>query len=148
VQLTSSAFSDGGAIPERYTRDGEDVSPPLAWSDVPRNAVSLALIVDDPDATTGSFTHWILVDLPPTSTGLAEGTTRVPGGRFGVNDWMHPYWNGPAPPTGRHRYIFKLYALDRALDMDLPSKRQVEASMAGHVVDETKLSGTYERSWQ
>jgi Raf kinase inhibitor-like YbhB/YbcL family protein len=145
MRLTSTAFADGDAIPSKYTKDGKDLSPPLTWSEVPRNAQSLALIVDDPDAPHGTFTHWVVVDLPPTSAGLAEGVSKLGGGRMGVNDWNHAAWNGPAPPSGRHRYNFKLYALDRAIDLAKPTRHQLEAAMAGHVLDETRLIGTYQR---
>ncbi|MBX3160425.1 MAG: YbhB/YbcL family Raf kinase inhibitor-like protein [Deltaproteobacteria bacterium] len=142
MKLTSSAFSDHGEIPDRYTHDGEDVSPPLAWSGIPRQARSLALIVDDID-TRKTWVHWVLVDLPVDSAGLPEGIARLPGGRIGVNDWSHAKWNGPSPPEGRHRYAFKLYALDCELGLARPTKHEVEAAMAGHILDEAKLVGTY-----
>jgi Raf kinase inhibitor-like YbhB/YbcL family protein len=146
MRLTSSAFTEGGTIPSTYTDDGEDISPPLAWSDVPKDAQSLALIVDDPDAPRGTFTHWVLVDLPPQSRELPEDAAQLPGGRFGVNDFHRAAWNGPAPPSGRHRYVFKLYALDCALGLAKPTKHELEAAMAGHVLAETKLTGTYARA--
>src|SRR5437762_8482859 len=102
MQLTSPAFSDGGEIPKKYASDGENVSPPLTWTGVPDNAQSLVLIVDDPDAPNGDWVHWVLVDLPPTASGLAEGVRKLPGGRMGMNDWKRDEWSGPAPPKGRH----------------------------------------------
>ena len=144
MHLTSPAFTDGGEIPNKYAKDGKDVSPPLVWSGIPDAARSLALIVDDPDAPNGTWTHWVVVDLPPTTAGLPEGVTKVPGGHVGLNDWKHAQWNGPAPPKGRHRYVFKLYALDRPLGLAKPTKHQAETAMAGHVLAEATLTGTYE----
>ena len=146
MRLTSPAFTDGGEIPNKYAKDGKDVSPPLIWSGAPEAAQSLALIVDDPDAPRGSWTHWVVIDLPPTTTGLPEGVTKVPGGRFGLNDWKRAQWDGPAPPKGRHRYVFKLYALDRKLGLPRPTKQEAEAAMAGHVLAEATLTGTYEKT--
>lgn len=142
MRLTSTAFPDGGEIPDRYARDGNDVSPPLAWSGVPEDAVSLALIVDDPDAPGGTWTHWIVTDLPPASTGLPEGVA-LPGDRVGLNDWQRAAWNGPAPPRGQHRYVFRLFALAREIGRARPTKHEVERAMAGHVLAEAKLTGTY-----
>jgi Raf kinase inhibitor-like YbhB/YbcL family protein len=143
MRLTSPAFPDGGEIPDKYAKDGQDLSPPLTWSGVPADALSLALIVDDPDAPSGSWTHWIVTDLPPTMTGLREGATGS-GGHVGLNDWKRAGWNGPAPPRGRHRYVFKLYAVNRELGLTRPTKHEVERAMAGHVLAEAKLTGTYE----
>jgi Raf kinase inhibitor-like YbhB/YbcL family protein len=150
MQLTSSAFRDGAAIPIKYTKDGADVSPPLAWSGVPAGTRSLALIVDDPDAPDPAapkrtWVHWVLVDLPPDSTGLPEAASRLPGGHTGLNDWDEASWGGPAPPIGRHRYVFKLYALDREIGLPRPSKRDLEKAMKGHVLAESRLVGTYAR---
>jgi Raf kinase inhibitor-like YbhB/YbcL family protein len=149
MRLTSKAFTDGGEIPRKYTREGEDVSPPLAWSDVPREAKSLALIVDDPDAPDPAapkrtWVHWVLVDLATDANGLDEGISRPPRGEVGVNDWKLAQWEGPEPPIGRHRYVFKLYALDRPLGLKRPTKAEVEQAMRGHVLAEAKLVGTYQ----
>ncbi len=141
MRLTSPAFRDGGEIPEKYAKDGEDLSPPLTWSGVPAEALSLALIVDDPDAPRGTWTHWVVTDLPAAATGLDEGATV---GHAGLNDWKHAAWNGPAPPRGRHRYEFKLFALDRELGLTRPTRHEVERAMAGHVLAEAKLTGTYQ----
>lgn len=151
MRLTSSAFAPGAEIPARYTEDGADVSPPLAWSGVPPGTQSLALIVDDPDAPDPAhpkrtWVHWVLADLPPEVTRLPEGVEYIPGGEIGVNDWNNTGWNGPAPPIGRHRYVFKLYALDCKLGLEHPSKPQVERALAGHVLAEAQLIGTYRRA--
>jgi Raf kinase inhibitor-like YbhB/YbcL family protein len=151
LSLTSSAFADGAEIPQRFTCEGENVSPPLAWTGAPPGTRSLALIVDDPDAPDPAapqrtFVHWVLVDLPPSETGLPEGM-RIPphGARAGLNDWKKPAWGGPCPPIGRHRYFFKLYALDAALGLDRPSKQDVEEAMADHVLAQATLMGTYQK---
>jgi Raf kinase inhibitor-like YbhB/YbcL family protein len=145
MRLTSTAFADGDEIPMKYTHDGKDVSPPLAWTDVPNDAQSLALIVDDPDVPNGSFTHWVVVDLPPSAPGLPEAVTKLPAGRFGLNGWNHAAWNGPSPPRGRHHYVFRLLALDRELGLARPTKQELEVAIAGHVIDETTLTATYQR---
>ncbi|MCA9677534.1 MAG: YbhB/YbcL family Raf kinase inhibitor-like protein [Myxococcales bacterium] len=150
--LTSTAFREGGAIPSQYTQDGVDLSPPLAWRDVPAGARSLALIVDDPDAPDPAqpvmtWVHWVVTDLPPDGDGLPEGVDRPPG-HVGLNDWNQAAWMGPSPPRGRHRYVFKLYALDRTLELDHATKRDVEHAMRGHVLAEARLTGTYERHGQ
>jgi Raf kinase inhibitor-like YbhB/YbcL family protein len=150
MRLTSTAFRDRGSIPRRYTADGADLSPPLSWSDVPPGTRSLALIVDDPDAPDPSaplrtWVHWVVADLPPDQPGLPEGVEPIPGAHLGLNDSKHTGWDGPAPPIGRHRYVFKLYALDRRLDLPRPTKNEVERAMAGHVLAEARLVGTYQR---
>jgi Raf kinase inhibitor-like YbhB/YbcL family protein len=150
-KLTSSAFAEGGAIPAKYTCDGKDVSPPLAWSGVPAGAKSLALIVDDPDAPDPNapkmtWVHWVLYDIPPAAGGLAEGAQAPAGARGGTNDWGRTGYGGPCPPIGRHRYVHKLYALDTLLpDLERPSKSQLEAAMRGHVIAEARLIGTYQK---
>lgn len=152
--LKSPAFSHNGEIPVKYTCDGEDISPPLAWSGIPTEAKSLALIVDDPDAPDPRFpimtwVHWVLYNIPPTATGLPEGVTSEqlpPGTKEGLNDWKRTGYGGPCPPRGRHRYFFKLYALDTVLpDLDTPTKKQLEKAMKGHVLEEAVLIGTYQR---
>jgi Raf kinase inhibitor-like YbhB/YbcL family protein len=141
MHLISPAFRDGGQIPDRYAKAGADISPPLTWTGVPADTRSLALIVDDPDAPRGTWTHWIVTDLPATMPGLHEGVT---AGHIGLNDWKRAEWNGPAPPQGRHRYEFKLFALDRELGLIRATRHEVERAMAGHVLAEAKLTGTYE----
>ncbi len=150
MQLTSSAFRDGGEIPTKYTCEGADISPPLAWSEVPATTRSLALIVDDPDAPDPAapkmtWVHWVVVDLPPETRALAEDVRRLEHGRIGVNDWKRTSWGGPCPPIGRHRYMFKLYALDRVIELAHPSKRQLEEAMAGHILGSATLVGTYQK---
>ncbi len=150
LSLGSPAFASQGAIPGRFTCDGEDVSPPLAWSGAPAGTRSFALIVDDPDAPVGDWVHWVLYDLPATATGLPEAVTAktLPAGaREGLNGWRQPGWRGPCPPSGRHRYFHKLYALDIVLpDLNRPTKAALERAMAGHVLARTELVGTYQRS--
>lgn len=151
MQLTSTVFTQGATIPSKYTADGADVSPPLSWTGVPAEAKSLALIADDPDAPVGTWVHWVLYDVPPALTGLAEDvpkTQTIPaGGKQGLNDFRRVGYGGPDPPRGKtHRYFFKLYALDQALDLKAgASKRDVERAMAKHVLAEAQLMGTYKR---
>lgn len=152
LQLSSPTFAANAKIPKRQTCEGQDVAPALAWSGVPASAKSLALIVDDPDAPDPAapkttWVHWVVYDLPPTTSGLAEGASWLPEGtRVGANDWRRARWNGPCPPVGRHRYFFKLYALDTTLgDLHEPTKAQLEAAMKGHVVAEARLVGTYQK---
>lgn len=153
--LMSSQFTPGGAIPAAHTCEGADRSPELHWSGVPANARSLALVVDDPDAPDPrapkmTWVHWVLYDLPPTAHALPVGVTPAdlpPGTRQGRNDWKQPGWRGPCPPIGRHRYHFKLYALDVVLpDLKQPDKAALERAMKGHVVAEGQLIGTYEKT--
>jgi Raf kinase inhibitor-like YbhB/YbcL family protein len=151
LSITSEAFPAGGEIPRKYTCDGDDVAPPLAFAGVPEGTRSLALIVDDPDAPDPAapkrvWVHWVLHDLPPGTGGLPEGGDPPPGTRDGTNDWGRPGYGGPCPPIGRHRYFFKLYALDTALgDLGTPSKAKLLAAMEGHVVAEAEIIGTYRR---
>lgn len=154
LTIVSSAFEDGGEIPREYTCEGNDGSPPLRWSGVPWDAHSLVLIVDDPDAPDPeapkmTWVHWVLYNLPPDSSGLSAAMTaaRLPAGTGeGLNDWQRTGYGGPCPPVGRHRYFFKLYALDVVLPaMRQPTKAQVESAMEGHVVANTQLIGTYEK---
>lgn len=152
LALTSTSFSQGGAIPPKYTCDGQDISPPLSWSGVPNNARSLVLIVDDPDAPDPkapkmTWVHWVLYDIPTSANGLAEAVKELPPGtREGRNDWGRTGYGGPCPPIGRHRYFHKLYALDTLLpDLGQPTKAALEAAMKGHVVGRAELTGTYQK---
>jgi Raf kinase inhibitor-like YbhB/YbcL family protein len=152
LKLTSTVFSSKGEIPVRHTCEGEDISPPLAWSEIPAGARSLALIVDDPDAPDPAapkmtYVHWVLYNLPPATSWLAEGVKQLPDGAMeGTNDWKRTGYGGPCPPIGRHRYFFKLYALDAILpDLKHPTKAQLEAAMKGHVIEQTELMGTYQK---
>jgi Raf kinase inhibitor-like YbhB/YbcL family protein len=152
LKLTSSAFAPGGEIPSKYTCEGEDLSPPLAWSDVPANAKSLALIVDDPDAPDPAapkmtWVHWVLYNIPASASSLAEGAKALPAGTLqGVNDWKRTGYGGPCPPTGRHRYFHKLYALDTVLpNLGQVPKAKLEAAMKPHVIGQAELIGTYQK---
>lgn len=154
LTIRSPAFADGGEIPSRHTCEGADTSPPLEFSGVPAGARSLALIVDDPDAPDPRapkmvFVHWVLHDLPPDAPGLAEGlaSKELPrGARQGQNDYRRGGWGGPCPPIGRHRYFFKLYALDAALgDLGPVTKARLLRIMEGHVLEEAQLMGTYQK---
>ena len=153
MELTTSAFVHGGAIPARHTCEGADVAPPLDWRDLPRGTRSLALIVDDPDAPDPAaprmtWVHWVLYDLPATASGLPEGGRPLPAGtREGRNDWQRTGYGGPCPPVGRHRYFFKLYALDAPLgDLGEARKADVERAMRGHVLAHAELVGTYAKT--
>lgn len=149
-ELTSTGFSEGERIPKRYTCDGDDISPPLSWSGMPDDTVSLVLIMDDPDASVGTWDHWIVFNIPPTSSGFSEdypSVSELPeGARHGINSWQRIGFGGPCPPGGMHRYYFKLYALDCRLDLEAgsPSSAVVRA-MEGHVISQTHLMGTYSR---
>jgi Raf kinase inhibitor-like YbhB/YbcL family protein len=154
LTLSSPAFTDGGEIPTVHTCEGRDISPALAWSGVPKGTRSLALIVDDPDAPDPRaprmvWVHWVLYDVPPDATGLAEAVAPAAlprGAREGLNDWKRTGYGGPCPPIGRHRYFFKLYALDAPLgDLQTPTKATVETAMKGHVLAHVELIGTYEK---
>ncbi len=153
MTITSAAFANSGEIPPLYTCEGRDISPPLSWEGIPAGAVSLALIIDDPDAPDPgapkmTWVHWILYNIPASATGLAEGASpgALPAGtREGVNDWKRTGYGGPCPPIGRHRYFHKLYALDTTLELDRPTKKQLEAAMQGHVLASAELMGTYRK---
>jgi len=153
--LTSPAFAFGEPIPSRYTCEGNDTSPELAWSAVPEEARSLVLIVDDPDAPDPAaprmtWVHWVLYNIPADTSGLPEGIAPgdLPAGTIGgINDWHRTGYGGPCPPIGRHRYFFKLYALDRFLpDLGKAGKADVEAAMQGHVLENADLIGTYQKT--
>ena len=152
--ITSPSFDDGRDIPARHTSDGDDVSPPLDWTDPPRGTKGFALIVDDPDAPDPrhpkrTWVHWVLYDLPPDARSLPEAASRdsFPIGTVeGENDWHELGWRGPSPPVGKHRYHFKLYALDTSLEGlgGGASKQDLENAMMGHVIGTATLVGTYE----
>ena len=155
LTLSSPAFAHGGEIPSRFTCDGDDVSPALAWSGAPEGTQSLALIVDDPDAPDPAapkrvWVHWVLYNIAPTAKGVPEAVTRAslgPGARGALNDWNRQGYGGPCPPIGRHRYFHKLYALDSILP-DLGArarKADVERAMEGHILARAELIGTYQR---
>jgi Raf kinase inhibitor-like YbhB/YbcL family protein len=154
LKITSPAFQPAGSIPSRYTCEGQDVSPPLAWSGAPANTKTFALIVDDPDAPDPAkpqrvYVHWVVYNLPATATALPENASKkgLPKGAVhGKNDWGRAEYGGPCPPIGRHRYFFKLYALDAELTLSSPTKADLERAMIGHVVDSGELIGTYQKA--
>ncbi len=154
MTISSLSFQNGAGIPSKHTCEGSNVSPALAWQGVPDRAKALVLIVDDPDAPDPkaprmTWVHWVLFNLPPSCTGLAEGVAaaNLPAGtRQGLNDWKRAGYGGPCPPIGEHRYFFKLYAVDRPLpDMVHATKADVEKAMEGHVVEQAVLMGTYQK---
>lgn len=151
--LMSAAFDDGRDIPQTYTFDGDNISPPLSWSGMPADAKSVVLIVDDPDAPDPAapqrvWTHWLLYNLPPDATFLPEAVNPVdlpPGSKEGLNDWKQTGYGGPRPPVGRHRYFHTLYALDCVLpNLGHANRSEVEKAMKGHVLAEARLMGLYE----
>src|SRR5438876_1652947 len=144
MKIASSAFREGESIPSEFTCDGSDTSPPLQIGDVPSGAKSLALIVDDPDAPSGLFTHWTVWNIPPETSAIGEGST--PKGVQGTNDFGKSGYGGPCPPSGTHRYYFKVFVLDRELDLPFGAKRgQLDAAMKGHIVAQGELMGRYSR---
>lgn len=151
--LSSSAFENMQEIPVKYTCAGDDISPPLQWNDVPENTASLVLIVDDPDAPDPKspqmiWVHWVVYNIPPENRSLLESASSglLPIGTLqGVNDWKHMGYGGPCPPIGRHRYFFKLYALDSLLPEDKKTKAQVLLAMQGHVIAQSQLIGTFQK---
>ena len=153
LKLKSPAFEHNGGIATKYTCEGANISPPLTWSEVPTNAKSLALIVDDPDAPDPAapkmtWVHWVLYNIPASETTFPEGVTALPKGTMeAISDFKRTTWGGPCPPIGRHRYFFKLYALDTVLpDLDHPDKKKLEAVMKGHIIAQTELIGTYQKT--
>ena len=157
MKLESSTFSHGQEIPILYTCEGEDVSPELSWSGLPEGTRALSLIVDDPDAPDPhapkmTWVHWVVYDIPPDAGGFPEAVSAdaLPAGtRNGRNDWKRNGYGGPCPPIGRHRYFFKLYALDATLpNLEDPTKVDLEAAMKGHVLAEATLMGTYQKQGQ
>lgn len=154
LKVTSSAFQQGGSIPSQYTCEGKDISPPLSWSGLPNNTRSVAMIVDDPDAPDPAkpqrvYVHWVVYNMP-AQTSLAENASKngmPPGAVQGKNDWGKPEYGGPCPPIGRHRYFFKLYALDTKLTgVTNVTKADLENAMKGHIVDSGELMGTYQKA--
>lgn len=148
MHLTSTAFKEGETIPKKYTADGEDVSPPLQWTQSPQGTKSLALICDDPDAPRGTWVHWVLFNLPADTTGLPENAGAGPqGSRQGKNDFKKLGYGGPSPPPGKpHRYYFKIYALEVTLDLkEGATKAELEKAMAGQVLEQGQIMGRYGR---
>jgi Raf kinase inhibitor-like YbhB/YbcL family protein len=145
MELTSSAFAEGQSIPRRHSCEGEDLSPPLSWTDMPEGTSSLVLIVDDPDAPGRTFTHWLAWGLDPAAGGLSEGEAAPVEGR---NDFGETGYRGPCPPPGhgRHRYFFRLHALEDQLELEAGADRaELEEAVAGRSVAVAELMGTYER---
>lgn len=147
-KLISSAFKEGERIPRAYTCDGVNVSPPLEWSGVPKTARTLAIIADDPDAPAGTWVHWVLYNLSAENMGFVENLPQdenlKAGGFQGKNDFEKIGYGGPCPPSGTHRYFFKIYAIDMELPLKAGATRaDVEKAMAGHVVAQAQLMGTY-----
>ena len=154
MKVASPAFENQGAIPKKFTCDGEDISPALAWSNIPEGTKSFALIVDDPDAPDPAnprmtWVHWVMYNIPATVSSLAEGVIDkdLPKGTLqGLNDWKKTGYGGPCPPIGKHRYFHKLYALDIVLpDLKQPTKAKLEKVMEGHVLSKAELVGLYQR---
>jgi len=145
LAVTSTAFAPGGAIPKDHTCDGKDLAPPLEWSGVPAGTKSLALIVDDPDAPVGLFTHWLVWNIDPKTTEMAENS--VPAGAVqGTNDYPGRGYDGPQPPSGTHRYYFKIFALDKKLDLPSGAKRkELDRAMSGHVIAQGECMGRYSK---
>jgi Raf kinase inhibitor-like YbhB/YbcL family protein len=143
MKITSSAFQEGGGIPSKFSRDGGNVNPPLRIEGTPANAKSLVLIVDDPDAPVGLFTHWLVWNIDPKATEIPE--KNVPKGAVqGTNDYPNLGYGGPQPPSGTHRYYFKIFALDQTLGLRSGAKRQeLDKAMSGHVIAQGQLVGRY-----
>ena len=151
LSITSTAFSEWQPIPQKYTCQGSDISPPLKWTNAPAATRSFALIADDPDAPMGTWVHWVVYDLPANLGALPEDVAKtqfIPGNaKQGLNDFHRLGYGGPCPPSGKpHRYFFKLYALDRMLDLKPgATKKDLETAMKDHVLAEGQLMGTYQR---
>jgi len=145
MKIISPAFGNNQFIPSRYTCDGEDISPPLEIGDVPKEAKSLVLIVDDPDAPGGTFLHWLVFNIKPTVSLIKEN--EIPqGGVQGLNNFGKENYGGPCPPFGIHRYFFKIYALDKKLNLEPGSSlKAVEKEMKGHILDQAQLIGLYKK---
>lgn len=147
LSVTSASFSDGGKIPERFTCDGDDISPDLSWNGIPQAAKSIVLSVDDPDAPRGTWNHWYVYNIPASVTHLPEGAsnhhTLPPTSVEAVNDFKKHTYGGPCPPSGQHRYVFRVLALDTTLQRNNLSRREVERLIEGHVLAEGHLLGTY-----
>jgi Raf kinase inhibitor-like YbhB/YbcL family protein len=151
LQISSTAFQPGELIPQQYTCSGKQISPPLAWSDIPQGAKSLALIVDDPDAPGGIWVHWVVYNLPPDASGLPEGASQpnqppagLPSGaQQGKNSWGRSDYGGPCPPSGQHRYFFKLYALDTTFSSASLDKSGLLKAMEGHILGQGEVTGVF-----
>ncbi|MBU0744273.1 MAG: YbhB/YbcL family Raf kinase inhibitor-like protein [Gammaproteobacteria bacterium] len=147
MKLISTAFIDGGKLPSKYTCDGTSISPPIGWEDTPANTKSFALIYDDPDATTGTWDHWVLYNIPPTTKSLPENASHLPTGtQVGLNSWPNANYGAPCPPYGEHRYIFHLYALDTELNLSgKVTSDKLRQAMQNHILATATLTGLYQR---
>jgi hypothetical protein len=150
IKITSPAFEHEGMIPVKYTCDGDDISPPLKWEGVPENAKGIAIICDDPDAPMGTWVHWVLYDLPADTRELPENIPANDvlenGAKQGKNSWGRIGYGGPCPPGGTHRYFFKIYAIDKTLDLDPgATKEELLKAMEGHILAKGELMGKYKR---
>ena len=150
LEISSQAFKDGGAIPSRYTCDGANVSPPISWAAGPDGTKSYALVVDDPDAPRGTFTHWVMFNIPADVHALPENVpasrTLANRARQGSNDFRKVGYGGPCPPSGTHRYFFRVYALSTDLDLEAgATKEQLVRAMEGRILAHGQLVGTYSR---
>lgn len=144
MKISSSAFKNNSIIPAKYTCDGENINLPLTFSDVPKDAKSLVLIVDDPDAPMGLWIHWVVFDIDPKTTGVSEGS-KFPNAKEGITSFGGKGYGGPCPPSGIHRYFFKLYALDTTLSLNNPDKAELENAMRNHVIEKAEIIGLYSR---
>jgi len=148
MKITSSAFENNGSIPKQYSCDGDNLIVPLKFEDIPENAESLVLIVDDPDAPAGAWDHWVLFNIPADAKGIEEGKQEPPW-QHGNSSWKIKEWKGPCPPDKEHRYFFKLFALDAELELaEGAAKQQVELAMQGHILEKAELIGRYKRPGQ
>ncbi|KKQ42276.1 MAG: hypothetical protein US59_C0012G0021 [Candidatus Levybacteria bacterium GW2011_GWB1_37_8] len=146
MKIISSAFENNSKIPAKYTCDGENVNPPLSLIDVPANAKSLVLIVDDPDAPSGTWVHWTIFNINPKVANVEE--ENIPsGGKEGITSFGKTGYGGPCPPSGVHRYFFKLYTLDIILNLINPDKAALEKAMRSHILDKAELIGLHSRVW-
>ncbi len=144
INLTSTAFVHGTGIPSEFTCDGSDIVPPLTITNVPKNTESLALIMDDPDAPVGTFVHWVVWNIPPDTKEIKKG--KEPNGVQGITDFRKLGYGGPCPPSGTHRYFFKLYAIDTKIDLPQGfKKKDLEKAIEGHIIEKTELMGIYKK---
>jgi|SRR5436309_5781644 len=151
MRIESAAFAPDSLIPSVHTCDGKDLSPPLSWSEPPQGTRSFALICDDPDAPMGTWVHWIAWNIPPGSGGLSQGIPKsgelTDGTRMGTNDFRRLGYGGPCPPSGTHRYFFRLFALDQVLELPAGATRmELEHAMLGHVLAQAEIMGKYRRT--
>jgi len=147
ISITSTAFKEGKMIPKKYTCDGTNVSPQLAWSGIPANARSIALICDDPDAPSGTWVHWVVFNMPAATKEISEAGGLPAGAQQGINDFKRIDYGGPCPPSGTHRYYFKIYAVDMTLNLkEGATKADLLSAMQGHILAQGQIMGKYQRS--